>query len=298
MNTKKEEVYEIIHEGPEFEMAIRLMPVRYIESDIVKVTIDGETRGYKMIPKPCRVDPKDFPIFVPDDDMYNDWVVEGAIMRWIEDTIKVNEADIDLKSYVKDDFSELKDQIYIHLCARDNIADNIPSKKFKVFKITYEIGFVIDGLYLTLPVDYNMAQRWGITLEKLDKVAMENSIRDYPPILKAGKDSGRGQDNLLLGDTPNKIDKYYMIINPDCYHSVSTLAYPGVLEKIAEILDDDFVFLAKNSNCVWVSPANREFDHWFISLEIKCPELVCNEDYFSPISFKYVRKTGEITRYI
>lgn len=144
---------------------------------------------------------------------------------------------------------------------------------------------------MTLPVDYNMVQRWGITLDELDKVAMENSIRDYPPILKASKDSGRGKYNLLFGDTPNKIDKYYVIINLDCYHSVNTLAYLGVLEKIAEILDDDFYFYAKNSIYSTITPCNENYDGLLLKTPVNWNPMTCKECAFSPYVHKYDRKS-------
>lgn len=294
MNTKKEEVYEIIHEGPEFEMAIRLIPVRYSKSDIVKVSIDGEMCGYKMIPKPCRVDPKKFPIFDPDlvEEL---WFLPDEIAWWIEKTIEINESDIDFSSYIKDDFLAMKNQIYIRLCLDNRFPPEIPSKKFKMFKIIYEVELFIDELRFRVTVDNNMLERWGITLQKLDKIAMENSIRDYPPILRTWRDLGKGTYNLLSGDMPDTIDKSYALITPGMFHSVSALAYPGVLEKIAEITDDDFDFLAKNAGCVMLTASNKVFDDWFIKLERKFPELVCNEDYFSSLAYTYFRETGEIT---
>lgn len=293
MNIKKDEIYEKVHEGIDYRVATDLLPQRYKESDIVKVIIDGKECGYKMIPKPCRVDPKEFPIFDPNQ-VCDEYFWADEMWGWIEKTIKINEADIDLKAYVKDDFIEMEDKIYIRLCLNDEFPDEIPSRDFQIFKIIYEIEIFIDGLRMRVPVDYDMVKRWGISLQELDQIAMDNSIRDYPPILRTWNDLGKGQYNLLLGDIPDTTDKSYVLTNPNSYHSVSALAYPGVLEKIAEIFDDDFVFLSKNSNYVMLAPLNKKFDHWFITLERKNPENVSGEDYFSRYAYDYFRETKEI----
>lgn len=295
MNIKKDENYEIMQEDLEYRVATDLLPHRYKESDIVKVIIDGKECGYKMIPKPCWVDTKELPIFDLNQ-VYDVWFWMDEMWGWIEQTIKINEANIDLEAYVKSDFLALKDRIYIHLCLKDEFADEFPSREFKIFKIIYEIEIFIDGLRMRVPVDDDMVKRWDISLQELDKIAMNNSIRDYPPILQTWNDLGKGQYNLLLGDTPDTIDKSYVLINPDSYHSVSALAYPGVLEQIAEIFDDDFVFLSKNSNFVMLAPLNKKFDHWFIKLERKLPETVSAEDYFSKYAYDYLRETKEIVR--
>lgn len=46
--------------------------------------------------------------------------------------------------------------------------------------------------------------------------------------------------------------------NKDSSFSVGVLAYPDVLEKVAEILDDDLYFYAKNPSYIYIAAQNEK----------------------------------------
>lgn len=292
----KEEKYEIAEAEYTVNRIREMIPARYWGSDIVRVIKDGQMCGYKMIPTQCRVDPKEFPIYCDMAD--NPYSEQADIAEWLDETVRINEADINLESYITDNFDEMKDRIYISLRFYQNVREGIPYKEFEPFQILYEIEIVVDEIRFRVTIDNDRVEQWGITLEELDKIAMENSMRDLPAVLRTGEDSNTGEYNLLLGDKPDTLDKTYVLANTDVFHGVSVLAYPGVLEKVAEILDDDFVFYAKNAAYVILSASNKDYDGWLAKAHRRWNPHVYWEDYFSPFVHEYIRDTGEIVTYM
>lgn len=103
----------------------------------------------------------------------------------------------------------MKDRIYINLLFVEQVRKHIPYKKFHMFYIIYEIEVIIDEIRFRLTIDYPTLEKWGITVEELDKIAMENSMRDLPAILRTYRDSVNMEEyNLLQGDeaiTPERL---------------------------------------------------------------------------------------------
>ena len=130
-----------------------------------------------------------------------------------------------------------------------------------MFYIIYEIEVIIDEIRFRLTIDYPTLEKWGITVEELDKIAMENSMRDLPAILRTYRDSVNMEEyNLLQGDEPITPEKTYVLENKDSFFSVGVLAYPGVLEKVAEILNDDLCFYAKDPKYIFITAQNDNYD--------------------------------------
>ena len=130
-----------------------------------------------------------------------------------------------------------------------------------MFYIIYEIEVIIDEIRFRLTIDYPTLEKWGITVEELDKIAMENSMRDLPAILRTYRDSVNMEEyNLLQGDEPITPEKTYVLENKDSFFSVGVLAYPGVLEKVAEILNDDLCFYAKDPKYIYITAQNENYD--------------------------------------
>lgn len=275
------------------DKAYEFLPTRYREAVIAAVFIDDEWRGYQMIPKQCRVNPKELPIFKPviPEDAF--WSV-GEIEDWISETVRINEQDIDFESYIEDNFEDIKDQVYINLIFAPDIREGIPYRKFHIFHIIYELEIIVDEIRFRLTIDNVLLKRWGITAEELDEIAMENSIRDWPAVLRTGADANTGTYNLLSGDKPDTIDKTYVLENEGAFFGVSVLAYPGVLEKVAEILDDDFYFYVKNPSYIVLSAQNENYDGKLIKMRRWWNPMVYSEELFSTFVHEYIRDTNEI----
>ncbi len=293
MDTKNE-VYEVVKEGWVYEVAKEFMPVRYKGSTIVKVLINGKMRGYKIMLKQCWCDPKDFPI-LDSKKMKNPDFDYDSIEYWIYKTVSVNESNIDMEAYISGDFKEARDKIYIQLCPSHDDSESIPHTNFKhIFDIIYQVEIIVDGIRIRVDVDSNRMEQWGISLDELHAVAMENSIRDYPPIMRTMSDCDTREYNLLLGDLPDTMDETYVLENTDSFYGASVLAYPGVLERVSEILDENFYFYAKKAAYVVLSGAEVKYDGWLLSTYDKWDPLVYRDDYFSRYVYEYDRKTGEI----
>lgn len=72
--------------------------------------------------------------------------------------------------------------------------------------------------------------------------------------------------NLLQGDKPITPEKTYVLENEDSFFSVGVLAYPGVLEKVAEILNDDLYFYAKDLKYIYITAQKENYDGSLVRL--------------------------------
>lgn len=294
MSVTRVEYYKEANKGNYIvDKAYEFLPTRYRDASIVDVFIDDDWCGYKMIPGQCRVDPKKFPIFNPVMPQDAFWPV-GEIEEWICETVRINEQDIDFESYIKDNFEEMRDQVYINLIFVSKIKEGIPYRKFHIFHIIYELEIIVDEIIFRLTIDNDLLKQWGISVEELDAIAMTNSIRDLPAVLRTGADANTGTYNLLLGDKPDTIDKTYVLENEGAFFGVSVLAYPGVLEKVAEILDDDFFFYVKNPSYIILSAQHENYDGTLIKMRRWWNPMVCSKELFSPFIHEYIRDKNEI----
>ena len=100
---------------------------------------------------------------------------------------------------------------------------------------------------------------------------------------------------MLNGDTPTTPDQTYVLENKDSYYSIGVLAYPGVLEGIAEILGGDFYFYAKNPSCIFIMAKSDDYDGTLVDLPAHWDEPVSWQDAFSPLVYRYCRETSKIT---
>ncbi len=298
MSLKKIEFYDVAKPGKgEFivDKAYELLPSRYWDADIVNVTIDNEWCGYKMFPKQCRVEAKELPLFKPNMPENGFWNV-GEIEKWIDATVEINELTIDFDACIKENFEEVKDNIYINLQFTEKAREYIPYKKFHMFCIIYQLEVVIDEIRFRITIENPMLEQWGITVEELHEIAMENSLRDKPAILRTYRDSVNMENyNLLNDDEPITPERTYVLENAESFFSVGLLAYPGVLEKVAEILGDNFYFYAKNPSYIYITAKNENYDGTLVKLPKNWNPSVYWEDAFSPSVYEYHRESGEIT---
>lgn len=270
-------------------------PQRYSESKVVGVYNKNGMAGVKIIPSICRVDKAKLPILRPKSER-PDKNAEKEIRDWVDETVRVNEEGIELDKHINKEFAELKDNIYMTLKYTENDKKtHYPCKEFHGFLIVYMIQVIVDGIRFWKEVNADLFQSWNIDLETLHSIACANTVKDYKPILRTLADASKGvKNNLLLGDKPRQTSKGYVLRNTKDFYGVGMLAYPGMLDKIAKILNDDFYFYARNSIFICITACNENYDGSLLNLPALWDPMVHEEDAFSPYVHKYNRKTKEI----
>ena len=205
------------------------------------------------------------------------------------------DVDDESKTHMEENFEKIKDKIYLNMGLMGSVEDDVVTKIFHWFYLLCEVEIIENNMKTRIKVNQQMLEKWGITEEELYKIAMENSMRDLPAVLRTYRDSVYQENyNMLNGDTPITLDSTYVLENKDSYFSVGTLAYPGILDKIAEILDSDFYFYAKNPNCIFIMAQNGDYDGSLVNLPAHWDKPVSWLDAFSPIVYRYCRETGKI----
>ena len=121
------------------------------------------------------------------------------------------------------------------------------------------------------------------------------TLQEYAPIFRTSPDACNDiNNNLLLGDKPQEIANTYVLHNAKNFYGVGILAYPGMLDKIAELLEDDFYFYAKNSIYSTITPCNENYDGLLLKAPVNWNPMTCKECAFSPYVHKYDRKSKKI----
>ncbi len=297
-NEHEIELYQIKQpfEGNEIVRRVyEYLPPRYDGSKVVSVYNKYGVGGLKIIPQICRVNKAKLPEFKTEK-IKTDRSVEKQIRNWVNETIKINEEGIQLEKHIEQDFDQVKDKIYMTLKYLENDKNvHFPYKEFHDFIIVYMIEDVVEGIKFWTEIDADLFYSWNIDVETLHSIACTNTERDYAPMLRTTSDAARQYNvNLLSGDKPFIESKTYVLHNLEEQYGASTIACPGVLAKVAEILDDDFYFYGKNATFLYVSACNENYDGYLLDAPKKLDPMTHEECVCSPYIHKYNRKTKKI----
>lgn len=277
------------------DRACQYLPQRYVEANVVRIFNKNGLGGYKIIPKQCRVDSSTLPVLKLRSQK-RDSNADREIREWVDETIKVNEEGIDLKSYVQKEFTELQDKVYMTLKYVDGVKKTyFPCKEFHDFIIVYMIEVIVDGIKFWKEIDAELFDSWDIDIETLHAIACANTEKDYAPIFQSQPDALKGiKNNLFAGDMPQEDSGIYILHNEDEFYGVGILAYPEILDRIAEFLDDDFYFYSKNSIYSTIIACNKNFESSLLNAFRTWKPMVHKECAFSSYLHKYDRKLKKI----
>lgn len=124
-------------------------------------------------------------------------------------------------------FDNIKNKIYIRLCGYKRM-DN---QYVKPFVPGLYISLYIDASGFNVGVTEEMVNHYGISDDELINRAIQNTARDYPPVITPL--SGFVQQ-LTGSDVPDV--GLYIMTNQQLYFGASTLAYPGFTETLPDCI--------------------------------------------------------------
>jgi len=131
--------------------------------------------------------------------------------------------------------------------------ENVPSRQFQDLSIIYRwvVDKDRDGISSTI-VNNGLAEKLGMNEDQLYKVAVENTVRLFPPTVKSMNDVIR--DMMMTDGMPGEIadmmiedipvdQQMYVITNSASVNGAASIVYSDALELLAEKLGTDLFVL-------------------------------------------------------
>lgn len=139
------------------------------------------------------------------------------------------------------DLNAKRDSIVMTLINKEknkSMLEDVPHKDFLDLAITYRIVMCFDDSgFSTVLLTNELMEDMGLTLEEVDKLAQENTSRIFPlEICKFSKE-------------------FYMMTNEEKIHGATTMVCTESMEKLAEIINDNFYIIPSSIHEVLAVPA-------------------------------------------
>lgn len=208
------------------------------------------------------------------------------------------------------DFSRIRDKLVIRLISGDknrNLLKTCPHRDFLDMAITYRIlAGKNEGGISTALVTNTLMDLWGITEEEIYGIAMENSVRIFPPRLK-DMDTiikeleafvPEGEDQAITSD--RLFWRNMLILSNDCgTNGASAICYPHVLQACARRLESDFFILPSSIHEVILLAASEVILPQELIKTVACANenVVSQEEILSDCVYYFHEKTGKIKKY-
>lgn len=179
---------------------------------------------------------------------------------------------------------EVKGQITFRLIgyeANKDMLETMPYQKVEDMAMTYHLIATQseDGIG-SIRITNQLMQEMGLSKQELHTLAMENTMRMYPPTLKSMSEV---MGELLFGipsqpkemnrDLPE--DTIYVLSNVMGINGASTLLYPKLQEEIAESLGSNYYVLPSSIHEVLVVPDHGKMEQQELLNMVKEVNVTC-----------------------
>ena len=154
--------------------------------------------------------------------------------------------------------------------------------------------------YMLIPE--KLFEEWDISREELDEAADSNMAVRFPPALlsmnKRMKEERTGcpAPNLLRKGRDPGNELVYVLTNGRRLHGASSVVYPGILERIRNVLKKDFYIVPFSTEEMVIIPKKSDVRRSFIADLLREINAKRGKDFFlSNTIYEYTAHNGEMT---
>lgn len=206
-------------------------------------------------------------------------------------------------------FDSIKDSLTCSVVEGNRNNEQIDGLVHKATRLGFDlVAYIIEddghGGLMRLPITKELAKGYGYNEEEILSVALHNTMKRFEPcllsLLRISCDKGRrdfSHARLYSKDFVfEKDDGLYVLTNQECFFGATVLFYPELIEKLAEVFEEDFyvipsslheTILVKES----ISPSIEDLHNMVRSVN---RDIVAPKDVLSDRVFKYDAKQGEL----
>lgn len=160
------------------------------------------------------------------------------------------------------DFETVKDMIGFEVVNfsrnKERLKDNVWEPVEDLAKV-YRVFFIDDSSLSAAMIPSELLRCWGITRDELDVLAASNMEKMLPPVLYDIEESIRcglssEPENLLEKESLDASNKMLILTNAHKSMGAASALYPGVLEKVSEMMGDDLTIIPSSTEEVIIVP--------------------------------------------
>lgn len=201
------------------------------------------------------------------------------------------------------DESDVENNIILRIVNREKnraFLENVPYIEFKDMAITFRRVIEVNdsGLSSSCITNSDMV-RWGLDLDTMYRIALVNSERIFPPVIKDIFELLKGDCTCPFSDLeerPADVDELYVMTNEYDINGASVILYNGVLQKCADMVNDDIYILPCSVHEMLFIRAHCSFDEDYLKNLVKEANktAVTPMDFLSDSIYFYTKDSGEL----
>ena len=169
----------------------------------------------------------------------------------------VPEDDFDVAPFCE--FENAKSQIVMKLINTNrntDLLEQVPHIPF--YDLTIVFLYIVSDFsdeYATILIHNSHLQMWNTSVDELYKYAKDNSYRLLPPHL----DNLHDIFEMITSESLDFLNdlNIFILTNYRRIHGASCMAYPGLLEELSQLYDDDLIILPSSIHDVLVFPKSN-----------------------------------------
>ena len=201
------------------------------------------------------------------------------------------------------DESDVENNIILRIVNREKnkeFLENVPYIEFKDMAITFRRVIEVNdsGLSSSCITNSDMV-RWGLDLDTMYRIALVNSERIFPPVIKEIFELLKDKNTYSFSgceEQPVDVDELYVITNEYDINGATAILYNGVLQKCADMVNDDIYILPCSVHEMLFIRAHCSFDEEYLRDLVKEANktAVMPMDYLSDSIYIYTKDSGEL----
>lgn len=196
-----------------------------------------------------------------------------SIMGAISESISMEQPELDFAALA--DFSKAKDLLFIRVNSAEKNADylkNVPHTIMEDVAITYHLKMNVDETGVaSAVVTHDNLRMYGVSIEELHQTALENSEKMFPAytfdlnermrqnFIEDMKKDGMTDEmiEMFLEDFPESGDNAMTVVTNDVgVNGAAVIFYPGMMDKLAEMIEGDYFILPSSVHETIILPDN------------------------------------------
>lgn len=239
-------------------------------------------------------------------------LIDGADLEYImrkiaADFVSATEYYAHLQAFDPTDWGFVRSKVGYYLINCEKNKERLRDKVYKTIGELAKVYIVIAdmgnmGVNFMLISD-DLFEEWDISLEELDRAAEKNMEGHFPPVLLNMEEqmkellTGKPAPNLLKRDIEHGVGMMYVLTNRQKIHGASVVIYPGLLEKVSLLFDDDFFIIPSSTEEVIIVPKSigvRGFE-----LEKSLRDVngqIAENEILSDYLYEYIRGSNGMSR--
>lgn len=160
------------------------------------------------------------------------------------------------------EFAQSKTGYYI--VNRDKNKERLCGRVFtnvgELAKVYIIIANVSAGGFDFMLIPQDLLAEWDITEKELEKTADDNMMKRFPPVLHAMEEqikemtTGQPAPNRLQKGIDREKPDIYVLTNSMKMYGAAAVLYPGILEQVRNVLDDNFFIIPSSTEEVLIVP--------------------------------------------